>query len=335
MAATRSSAESHRCSAYDEDLRWRMVYQRHALKYTYQRIASNLNVDISTVWRTVQLFINTGNVSKKRYNKDNLPRKINESILFVILQVVLERPGVYLREIQSHVEYLTGTRVSTSTVCQSLHHQGFSRTRMKLVAKQRDEALRATYAAEMSVYDPGLFVFLDETGCDRRNALKRRGYNWRGKPATSHKLLVRGERLNTIACISMEGVLECSTVTGTVDGNNFYTFVHSKLLPLLMPFNGSNPHSVVIMDNASIHHIDGIVDMIISIGALVIFLPPYSPDYNPIEEAFSKVKTLIKAYESDLEMNHMDMMDIVLTAFSHITKQDCQHWIEHCGIYNV
>ena len=50
----------------------------------------------------------------------------------------------------------------------------------------------------------------------------------------SHKLLVRGERLNTIACISMEGVLECSTVTGTVDGNNFYTFVHSKLLPLLM-----------------------------------------------------------------------------------------------------
>ena len=54
------------------------------------------------------------------------------------------------------------------------------------------------------------------------------------------------------------------------------------------------------MDNASIHHIDGIVDMITSIGALVIFLPPYSPDYNPIEEAFSKVKTLIKAYESDL-----------------------------------
>ena len=119
MAATRSSAESHRCSAYDEDLRWRMVYQRHALKYTYQRIASNLNVDISTVWRTVQLFINTGNVSKKRYNKDNLPRKINESILFVILQVVLERPGIYLREIQSHVEYLTGTRVSTQNFMDS------------------------------------------------------------------------------------------------------------------------------------------------------------------------------------------------------------------------
>ena len=102
MAARCSTtAESHRCRAYDEDLRWRMVYQREALQYTYQEIASNLNVDVSTAWRTVQLFRNTGSVTKKKYNKDTLPhRKINESVLFVILQIVLERPGVYLREIQ-------------------------------------------------------------------------------------------------------------------------------------------------------------------------------------------------------------------------------------------
>ena len=329
------SAESLRCSAYDEDLRWRMVYQREALGYTYQRIASNLSVDPSTVWRTVRLFHNTGSVSKKRYNKDNLPRKINDSILFVILQVVLETPGIFLREIQAHVEYLTGTTVSTSTICRALHEQRFSRTRMQLVARQRDEFLRATYVAEMSVYDAEMFVFLDETGSDRRNALRRRGYSWRGKPATSHKLLVRGERLNSIACISMEGVLECTTVTGSVDGDTFFTFVHSKLLPLLMPFNGRNPHSVVIMDNASIHHVDGIIDLIVSVGALVIFLPPYSPDYNPIEETFSKVKTLIKAYENVIKMNHMDMMDVVLTAFSQVTKEECKNWIDHCGIYNV
>ena len=77
-----ASMETCRCSAYHDDLRWRMVYQREALGYTYQRIAANLNVDTSTVWRTVQLFLNTGGVSKKKYNKDNLPRKVNESILF-------------------------------------------------------------------------------------------------------------------------------------------------------------------------------------------------------------------------------------------------------------
>ena len=89
------------------------------------------------------------------------------------------------------------------------------------------------------------------------------------------------------------------------------------------------------MDNASIHHVDGIMDLITGVGALLIFLPPYSPDYNPIEEAFSKVKTLIKAYEEEMESNHMDMLDVVLTAFSHIIKEDCHGWIDHCGIYNV
>ena len=79
-----ASAESYQYSAYQDDLRWRMVYQREALGCTYQRIAENLNVDTSTVWRTVQLFLNTGGVSKKEYSKDNLPRKVNESILFVI-----------------------------------------------------------------------------------------------------------------------------------------------------------------------------------------------------------------------------------------------------------
>ena len=102
-----------------------------------------------------------------------------------------------------------------------------------------------------------------------------------------------------------------------------------------MPFNGKNPHSVVMIDNASIHHVDGIKDLITGVGALLVFLPPYSPDYNPIEETFSKVKTLIKAYEEEMEMDHMELLDIVLTAFSHITQQDCQNWIDHCEIYNV
>ena len=169
----------------------------------------------------------------------------------------------------------------------------------------------------MSVYDAEMFVFLDETGIDRRNALRRRGYSWRGKPAISHKLLVRGEHVSTIACISMKGVLECTTATNSVDGDTSYAFIHSKLLPLLMLFNGKNPHSVVIMDNASIHHVDGIMDLIAGVGALLIFLPPYSPDYNPIEEAFSKVKTLIKAYEEEMEMNHMDMTYSIDSIFTH------------------
>ena len=77
-------------------------------------------------------------------------RKVNESILFVILQLVLDHPGVYLREIQAHVEYLTGTRVSASTICKALHDQRFSRKRMQLVARQRDESLLASNPGSLS-----------------------------------------------------------------------------------------------------------------------------------------------------------------------------------------
>ena len=132
--------------------------------------------------------------------------------------------------------------------------------------------------------------------------------------------------------MSENGLLDCKTVTGTVNGEVFYNFVKTALLPHLLPFNGTNPHSVVVMDNCTVHHVDGIVDMIHEVGALVHFLPPYSPDYNPIEEAFSKVKITLKQLDHEAEAGD-DYENIVLSAFSTITPHDCQQWIEHTGIY--
>ena len=69
-----------------------------------------------------------------------------------------------------------------------------------MVARQRDELTRATYAVEVALYNPDMFIFLDETGSDGRNALRKYGYSLQGIPAASHKLLIRGEHLSTIAC---------------------------------------------------------------------------------------------------------------------------------------
>ncbi len=84
-------------------------------------------------------------------------------------------------------------------------------------------------------------------------------------------------------------------VKETSDGDTFYSFVQSNLIPHLMPFNGVNPHSVVVMDNCTIYHVPEVVKSITDIGALVHFLPPYSPDFNPIEETFAKIKLSLKA----------------------------------------
>ena len=92
--------------------------------------------------------------------------------------------------------------------------------------------------------------------------------------------------MNAIAAMSTSGIIDCHCVKGSVDGTEMY-FIQHILLPHLQPFNGINPHSVVIMDNALIHHVHGVAQLIQSTGALLYYLPPYSPDLNPIEEAFS------------------------------------------------
>ncbi len=96
-----------------------------------------------------------------------------------------------------------------------------------------------------------------------------------------------------------------------------------------MPFNGMNPHSVVVLDNCSIHHYTEVVATLNEIGVLVHFLPPYSPDLNPIEEAFSKVKTLLK------RTNILDTETALLASFATITAEDCRGWIAHSGIYGL
>lgn len=202
---------------------------------------------------------------------------------------------------------------------------------MVLAAKQRCELMRAQYQLDMSVYagHPELLVFVDETGADRRDCLRRYAYSMRGRPAIGRKFTFRGDRVNAICAISNHGLLDSYTTTGTVNSDTFLHFVEHALVPHLQPFNGVNARSVVIMDNASIHHQSTIVDAIQNSGALLHFLSPYSPDFNPIELTFSKVKSVLKQNENAWE--DIDTETALLVALNTVTAMDCQAWISHCG----
>ena len=80
---------------------------------------------------------------------------------------------------------------------------------MRLAASQIDEIFCATFASEVCLYNADMFIFVDETGTDRRDTLRRYAYSWRGKPAVAYKLLVRGQRLSSITMMSTMGVLDC------------------------------------------------------------------------------------------------------------------------------
>lgn len=204
----------------------------------------------------------------------------------MILHLVLECPGIYLREIQRELFELSGADVSCSAICKLLAGVGYTRQKLKFAALQRDQLLRSQFVSDVSIYEKEMLVFVDESGLDRRNTLRKYGYSLRGKPAVSHKHLSRGQHLSLVASMSAAGVIDFDIVEGGVNGDVFYSYVEEFLLPNLMAFDGKNPHNIVILDNCAIHHIQETVQMICNLEALIHFLPPYSPDYNPIEYMF-------------------------------------------------
>ena len=150
---------------------------------------------------------------------------------------------------------------------------------------------------EMRYLTANMIVWLDETGSNRRQERRRFGYHIRGLTPTVFKYTVCGKRLSSIAIMSSRGIEDFDTYEGSINGQIFCDFLDRCLAPILQPFNGTNSRSVVVMDNASIHHVDKVATMIEQTGAILRFLPPYSPDYNPLEESFAKVKAYLKANE--------------------------------------
>jgi hypothetical protein len=168
---------------------------------------------------------------------------------------------------------------------------------------------------------------LDETGCDRRNTLRKLGYSVRGVTPEDHCLLIRGVRYSVIPVMSLDGIHDICIFEGNVNGTRFESFVRSCLLPVLQPFNWVNKHSVVILDNASIHHVRPVVNLIENTGARLLFLPPYSPDLNPLEEVFSKMKGIMCSIFENCTFSRV----LLAMTFSVVTTNDCKSYITHSG----
>lgn len=326
-----TSCESSRTSAYSQDIRWRIIYQYYGLQLSHHNIATNLNIDKSTVCRIIALLESTGDVTKAVYphGQNHHRHKLTEIDQYLIMEIVVDQPGIYLREIQQYLLEETGTSVSLPTLCNFLCKQGFSRQKMVRVSVGRSLESRTKFWEEVSIFNTEMFVFIDESGSDRRDCLRKFGYSLRGEPARALQFYNRGKHITALAAMSTEGVLECTLLEGGVCADNFQTFLEEKLCTILYPFNGINPHSIIILDNAAIHHASGVIDLLENLGVLIYFLPAYSPDMNPIEQLFAKVKLCLKTYE--LEHPHEDLETLLLMAFTEVTSSECQGWIGHAG----
>jgi transposase len=125
-----------------------------------------------------------------------------------------------------------------------------------------------------------------------------------------------------ISSIRLDGTTACMALEGTTDTESFRAYVSQVLLPTL------RPGDLVIMDNLSPHKSDPTLALIINAGAQVLFLPAYSPDLNPIEKMWSKIKSLLRTAEA---RTPADLITAIGQALAEVTAQDALGWFVSCG----
>ena len=157
----------------------------------------------------------------------------------------------------------------------------------------------ANFMAYVLQYPRDFFVWTDETGTDRRDQLRKFGYALRGEPAVCCCILSRGTKISAMCAMTSDGVLEYEATTGSVNADKFMDFIRRRLIPNMQPFPAR--HSILILDNCSIHHAHDVKTLLGSFRILVLFLPSYSPNYNPIEELFSYIKYYFKAHDDIIQ----------------------------------
>jgi transposase len=128
--------------------------------------------------------------------------------------------------------------------------------------------------------------------------------------------------LTTLGALARRGIVGAMTVEAATDGDVFLAYLEHVLCPPL------RTGDVVVMDNLSAHKVEGVRELITARGAELLYLPPYSPDFNPIEQCWSKVKQILRSLKA---RTAEALEQAVAQALAAITPHDAQAWFAHCG----
>lgn len=190
-----------------------------------------------------------------------------------------------------------------------------------LAASERKEEERERWRDQTKDLDPNQLVFVDETASNtaltRLYARAPKGKRARGSAPRN-----RGKNTTVIASLSLSGMGESLILEDAANGEMFELYIEKILVPSLYP------GQIVIMDNASIHEGSKVRKTIEDHGCQLLFLPTYSPDFTPIEEAFSKFKAILRQIEA---RTPEDLQYAIMQAMLDITPSNAAGWFRHCG----
>ena len=182
-------------------------------------------------------------------------------------------------------------------------------------------AARRRWRQSQAAFDPRRLVFIDETWA-KTNMARAHGRCRRGRRLIGRTPHGHWKTSTFVAGLRVDGISAPLVVDRPMNGAIFRAYVEHILAPTL------KPGDIVILDNLGSHKSTEVRRLIEAKGARLLFLPPYSPDLNPIEMAFSKLKALLrKAGERSID----DLWRRIGEALDHFTPEDCRNYLHHAG----
>jgi hypothetical protein len=212
-------------------------------------------------------------------------------MLEALCERLLEKPDLYQDEMAVFLWDEFRVLVTTYSISRALASVRWSKKAARRIARERNAELRDYYLHTISSFQSYHLVYVDESGCDKRAGYRRTGWSPLGVTPVQISRFHRGQRYQILPAYAQDGVAFSRVFQGSTDAVVFEDFIQQLLHHC---GRWPEPKSVLVMDNASFHRTEGVRQICLAAGVKLVYLPPYSPDLNPIEELFAELKAFIK-----------------------------------------
>ncbi len=307
--------------AYSLDLRERVV-AAVAAGQSCRRVASLFGISVASVVKWSQRFRATGSAAARPMGGRRRYALAREREW--LLSRLIEKPDVTLRGLLAELAE-RGIFVSYYAVWHFFEHEGISFKKKSLRASEQNRPDVARRRAQWMRYqgrvDPTRLVFIDETWA-KTNMTRRHGRCRRGTRLIGRVPRGRWRTLTFLAALRSDQFTAPCVIDGPINGKSFLAYVEQVLVPTL------KARDIVIMDNLGSHKGQLVRRALRATGAKLFFLPPYSPDLNPIEQVFAKLKTLLrKASERTVEAT-WQRIGVLIGCFA---PHECANYFTNAG----
>lgn len=259
-------------------------------------------------------------------------RSITPCMLEALCDYLLAKPGLYIDEMVVFLWDEFRIQVTNSSLERAFTSIGWSKKVAKQRAKEQNADLRDFYLHNLSDFQSYQLIYVDESGCDKRIGFRRTGWSPLGVSPLQVSHFHRDQRYQILPAYCQDGIILSRVFQGSTDATVFEDYIEQ-----LLEHCGRwpEPKSVLVMDNASFHHSPRIEAMCNEAGVKLVYLPPYSPDLNPIEEFFSELKAFVRRnwawYEEDQEQGFQSFLERCIQVVGARKKSALGHF-RHVGV---